>query len=61
MSNIVQVSDGVMKEILRMGCGNIPQRGSEITVHCTGKIADPNIGGRKFWRYFNEVCNIKKF
>lgn len=48
MSNVMQVSDGVLKEIMRLGSGNIPQRGSIITVHCTGFLANPLI---KFWRY----------
>lgn len=48
MSNVMQVSDGVLKEIMRLGQGNIPQRGSIITVHCTGFLANPLI---KFWRY----------
>ncbi|XP_035223650.1 peptidyl-prolyl cis-trans isomerase FKBP12-like [Stegodyphus dumicola] len=46
MSNVVQVSDGVFKEVLRFGSGNIPQRGSTITVHCTGCLANPV---KKFW------------
>ncbi|GIY08950.1 peptidyl-prolyl cis-trans isomerase FKBP12 [Caerostris darwini] len=45
-SNIYQVSDGVTKEVIRMGAGNPPPRGSTITVHCTGFLADSM---KKFW------------
>ncbi|PRD22791.1 UNVERIFIED_CONTAM: Peptidyl-prolyl cis-trans isomerase FKBP12 [Trichonephila clavipes] len=43
---IVQVSDGVTKEIIQAGHGIVPQKGSTITVHCTGSLANPL---RKFW------------
>ncbi|GFT54740.1 peptidyl-prolyl cis-trans isomerase FKBP12 [Nephila pilipes] len=46
MSNLVQVSDGVAKEVIRPGCGYVPQRGSTITVHCTGCLTNPF---KKFW------------
>lgn len=40
---------GVEKKILKDGNGTLPQRGSHITVHCTGYLAD---GMKKFWRYW---------
>ncbi|XP_070579881.1 uncharacterized protein [Ptychodera flava] len=40
------VSQGVIKEILRPGNGPRPNRGSTITVHCTGALANPL---KKFW------------
>lgn len=46
MAYTVQVSDGVTKEMIRPGNGNIPQRGSTITVHCIGCLANPF---QKFW------------
>lgn len=46
MQHPMQVSDGVTKQILRPGHGNGPQRGSTITVHCTGCLANPF---KKFW------------
>lgn len=52
MSYTVQVSDGVTKEMIRPGNGNIPQRGSTITVHCTGCLANPF---QKFWRYLQFI------
>ncbi|GFT54738.1 peptidyl-prolyl cis-trans isomerase FKBP12 [Nephila pilipes] len=42
----VQVSDGVTKQIIQPGHGYIPQKGSTITVHCTGSLANPL---KKFW------------
>ncbi|CAH1793688.1 unnamed protein product [Owenia fusiformis] len=41
-----QVTDGVVKEILRQGTGNAPQKGQTITVHCTGSLTTPP---KKFW------------
>lgn len=34
------------KVVLKEGDGQKPKKGQNITVHCTGKLAD----GTKFWR-----------
>jgi len=40
-----QVLMGVTKKVLVPGNGRTPQRGQQITVHCTGKLDN----GKKFW------------
>lgn len=42
---MVQIADGIEKEVLQEGSGPTPTKGAKITVHCTGKLAD----GKKFW------------
>jgi len=42
----MMVSEGVSKAMLRQGDGNRINRGDEITVHCTGILAETN---QKFW------------
>ena len=46
MSNI-NISDGVTKQIIQEGSGVAVSKGDNITVHCTGSIAETN---KKFWR-----------
>ncbi|XP_078609694.1 uncharacterized protein LOC144880988 [Branchiostoma floridae x Branchiostoma japonicum] len=41
-----QVSQGVLKEVVRPGNGPQVQRGNTITVHCTGNLVNPP---KKFW------------
>lgn len=48
-----QVSDGVTKEILKAGYGDMPRAGDQITVHCTGSLVNPP---RKFWRLTFKSC-----
>jgi FKBP-type peptidyl-prolyl cis-trans isomerase len=40
------VSEGVEKELIQQGNGPKPKRGDQITVHCTGLLAET---GKKFW------------
>jgi FKBP-type peptidyl-prolyl cis-trans isomerase len=40
------VTEGVLKQVLREGGGPQVKKGDEITVHCTGSLADTNT---KFW------------
>ncbi|KAK2190240.1 hypothetical protein NP493_85g02017 [Ridgeia piscesae] len=46
MANVTKVSEGVTKEILREGGGPPVQKGENITVQCTGTVAE---GNKKFW------------
>jgi len=48
MAGYITVSDGVTKTILSAGNGPEVKKGSKITVHCTGILAESNT---KFWRY----------
>ncbi|CAB3994427.1 peptidyl-prolyl cis-trans isomerase FKBP12-like [Paramuricea clavata] len=41
-----QISEGVTKEILKPGFGEMPKVGDMITVHCTGSLVNPP---KKFW------------
>jgi len=41
-----QISDGVTKEVVKVGTGQPVQRGNNITVHCTGSLQNPP---KKFW------------
>jgi peptidylprolyl isomerase len=47
LNMIVQVSEGVTKQILKLAPQNArsPQKGQKITVHCTGMLEN----GTKFW------------
>ena len=47
MAGVMNVSEGVTKEILREGSGPQVLKGDNITVQCTGSIAE---GNKKFWR-----------
>ena len=47
MAGVTNVSEGVTKEILREGNGPPVQKGDNITVQCTGTVAE---GLKKFWR-----------
>jgi len=40
------MSTGVTKDVIRQGTGAQVQKGDQITVHCTGCLADT---GAKFW------------
>merc|ERR1712018_705345 len=44
--SVVQISDGVSKEVLQQGNGPAVQKSNTITVHCTGILKDAN---KKFW------------
>lgn len=46
MASPIVVSDGVTKTILSPGNGPDVKKGSTITVHCTGILAETN---KKFW------------
>ena len=47
MAQPVVVSEGVSKQTMKPGDGTRINRGDEITVHCTGLLAENN---KKFWR-----------
>ncbi len=40
------ISDGIDKEVLKPGNGTKPEKGSHISVHCTGFL---HPSGKKFW------------
>merc|ERR1712227_783669 len=44
--SVVQISDGVSKEVLQQGSGPAVQKSNTITVHCTGILKDTM---KKFW------------
>ena len=44
-----QIGEGVTKEILKPGSGEMPKAGDTITVHCTGSLVNPP---KKFWRLY---------
>jgi len=45
MASVV-VSEGIVKEVIKPGGGDVIRKGDEITVHCTGSHGDT---GAKFW------------
>jgi hypothetical protein len=44
---------GVTKKVIKSGSGSQVRAGQNLTVHCTGKLAD----GKKFWRYHNHTLS----
>eukprot|EP00045_Choanoeca_perplexa_P013367 m.151404 g.151404 ORF g.151404 m.151404 type:complete len:171 (+) comp16337_c0_seq9:487-999(+) len=44
-NNMTSIGEGIQKRIIKEGSGPTPTKGTNITVHCTGKLAD----GKKFW------------
>lgn len=48
-----QISEGVTKELVKPGSGEMPKAGDMITVHCTGSLVNPP---KKFWRYYGLHC-----
>lgn len=46
---------GVTKRVVKAGDGPQVVKGQNVTVHCTGKLAD----GKKFWRYVQIISFLK--